>query len=153
MKIAYLAQTPQIHPPQSPTDLTAWGVLGLIALFAVREGIAIFRQQNNQETTIIQRLMARQEEREALMEQRHDKVLIEIKEILAKTSATIAQQQITINELSKLQYNQTRSYAENLMGIRSELKTQNAVLTELLRRSDRQLGIESIQKIANGKSN
>jgi hypothetical protein len=151
--LTYIAQTPQIQAPQTPADFTVWGVLGGLVFLIGREAVSIFRQQNSQESTIIRSLMQRQQEREDRMENRHDEVLLEIKEILSKTQVIIAEQKSTINEMSRMQANQTRSYAENLMGIRSELKAQNAVLTELLRRSDRQIGIELVPKATNGKSN
>lgn len=85
---------------------------------------------------MIERFLERQQEREDRMDQRHDELLKAINAIVVKTHDNTVRLEAGVNELSRLHYHSTRSTAENLMGIRSELQKQNAVMTELLRRSD-----------------
>jgi hypothetical protein len=140
MKPMILMQaSPSVAP--SPPPIAEWGVVGAVLFLVVKSAIDAFNKNDDQQAKMLERLLNQQQDREHRMIAKYEQVLDAILELQKKTHDCMVRMEASVNELTRLRYSDSRSIVESLVALRSEVSTQRSVLNELLRRSDKELGI------------
>jgi hypothetical protein len=139
-----LAQTASNPPEQiKPDTITEWGVWGAIAFFLVKEAASWFNKKEDSEAKLLSDLIKNQQIWSDRLNEKYETTLLTMRDSQLKTHQSLIRIEASVSEMAKLHYKEVRQSSLNLMALREEMNALNATTTELLRRSDKLIGINA----------